>query len=326
MKVLVTGGNSELGQEIAAVLAAQQGVEVRLTDRRPASGDIRNILYEFWLNALSDDQSTHALVEGIDQVIHTEPFAAELHADSDDDWVDVCTRGTYNLLHAACLAGVSRFICVSSLAVFNSIDTDFVVTTGWKAQPRPVAAELGPHLAEFVCREFAHAGAISIAVARLGALVKSGAGAPSLAQRPRFWVRTADAVSGLVDLLTAEPPPAADQGFFTGGGTKNIFHPHRRIFTINHYGADNGGAPTPPVPPILPPQDRAPLAKGERVVLFGANGLMGPETVKALRDSQEERQYPVLVTDVGQVSVISACLSLHVVVSLFGSLALCHDS
>jgi hypothetical protein len=57
---------------------------------------------------------------------------------------------------------------VSSLAVFNAVDADYVISSNWKARPRPVPAELGPHLAEFVCREFAHAGVISVAIARVG--------------------------------------------------------------------------------------------------------------------------------------------------------------
>jgi hypothetical protein len=138
---------------------------------------------------------------------------------------------------------------------------------------------------------------------RAGGLVDS-TNTPPPADRPRFWIRTADAVSGVSELLLQEAPPAdQDGGFFVGGGVRNIFHPHNRIFTIDHFGADTGLAPTPALPPAVPrpPALSAPGAwipsRGERVVLYGANGMMGPETVKSLRQAPNAR--PVLATDVG---------------------------
>ena len=219
MRVLITGGTSVLARAIADQLSSAQGVtEVRTTDRRGQNADIRNASKNFFHCTLGDDEATAALVAGMDQIIHLEPFVDDSAADG-DEWVDHATRCTYNLLHAAAVAGCKRCVCVSSLAVFNSTDRDYAISPGWRTQPRPVKGELGPHLSEFVCREFAHVGAIAVAVARIGDLVESST---PLTERPRFWVRKADAVSGLVELVTAAPPPAEDQGFFVGGGTANM--------------------------------------------------------------------------------------------------------
>lgn len=297
MKVLITGSNNPLGTAVAQQLSHTH--ELRLTDRTPRVGDSRSDPLKdvpFWLCTLSHDDSTKALVSGIDQIIHTEPFNLPDDLGEGDVWADLACRCTYNLLHAAAEQGVSRLLCISTMSIFNAVDPGYVVSTGWRPQPRPLANELGPHLAEFTCREFANVGAIAIAVARIGTLVN-----PALVPqpaRPRFWSKLEDAAQGVVDLLTAAQPSPANEGFFVGGGTSNMFHPHNRIFTIDHF-CDNheGGRPALPLPPIRAPTGAAAPAAGNRVVLFGANGMMGPETVNALRSSPGAR--PVLVTDVG---------------------------
>ena len=228
MRVLLTGSNTAFGSALAEHLSALEGCELRLTDRTEQPGDPRTRLPDpFWLSQLDDSEATHALLDGVDQIIHAEPFAAGDMPLEDDAWCDIPSRCTYNLLHAAAEVGVSRVICLSSMAVFNSVDERYVVSANWQAAPRPTPAELGPHLAEFVCREFANSDAIPVAVARLGAPLDPDA--VELGERPRFWVATEQAVEEVASLLfeQAPAPEAGDgnSGFFVGGGTANMFHP-----------------------------------------------------------------------------------------------------
>jgi|EP01046_Picozoa_sp_COSAG06_P037571 nucleoside-diphosphate-sugar epimerase len=299
MRVLLTGCNTPFGSALAEYLSSLEGCELRLTDRTEQPGDPRTRLPdEFWLSQLDDSESTHALLAGVDQVIHAEPLVAgDASLLEEDAWCDISTRCTYNLCHAAAELGVSRVICLSSMSVFNSVDARYVTPgPNWQARPRPTPAELGPHLAEFVCREFANSDAVPVAVARLGEPLDDPDSVP-LASRPRFWTATKTAVEAVSAMLFEQPPPPGagdgNSGFFVGGGVANMFHPHRRIFTIAHVvDAEPGGLPPPPVLEIVPVGTKAP-ATGDRVVLYGANGMMGPQTVLALRD-----EHKVRVTDI----------------------------
>ena len=121
-----SGTNGRIAATLLALaehLSALEGCELRLTDRTEQPGDPRTRLPDpFWLSQLDDSEATHALLDGVDQIIHAEPFAAGDMPLEDDAWCDIPSRCTYNLLHAAAEVGVSRVICLSSMAVFNSVD------------------------------------------------------------------------------------------------------------------------------------------------------------------------------------------------------------
>lgn len=257
MKVLLTGSNTAFGAALAAHLNEQEGCELLLTDRTEQPGDPRTRLSApFFLSELDDSESTHRLLEGVDQIIHVEPLSDSLPLE-DDGWCDISARCTYNLLHAASELGISRCICLSSMDVFNSVSTDYVTPgPNWAARPRPIPTELGPHLAEFVCREFASAAAIPIAIARIGAPVDDLTATP-LADRPRYWVATQSAIDQVTSLLFQLPPPPeagnGNSGFFIGGGVANMYHPHRQNFAISHaVDQELGGLEPLPLPPIVP--------------------------------------------------------------------------
>ena len=93
------------------------------------------------------------------------------------------------------------------MSVFNSVDVRYVTPgPNWQARPRPTPAELGPHLAEFVCSEFANSDAVPVAVARLGEPLDDPDSVP-LASRPRFWTATKTAVEAVSAMLFEQPPP-----------------------------------------------------------------------------------------------------------------------
>ncbi len=72
-----TNWNTAFGSALAEHLSALEGCELRLTDRTEQPGDPRTRLPDpFWLSQLDDSEATHALLDGVDQIIHAEPFAA----------------------------------------------------------------------------------------------------------------------------------------------------------------------------------------------------------------------------------------------------------
>ena len=90
---------------------------------------------------------------------------------ADKAWLDVATRGCYNLLCAATAAEVRRVIVVSCLDVFAPYGEDIVVDENFRPRPNLSPTQLGPHLTEFLTREFAHThGGLNVTVARVGLL------------------------------------------------------------------------------------------------------------------------------------------------------------
>lgn len=91
-------------------------------------------------------------------------------------WLDACTRDTYNLLRAAVEAGSTKVVLCSTLECFapyvkqwgnRCLDTSGAWPS-WKPLPSCAPAVLGPHMAEYVVTEFAHAGALRATIVRHG--------------------------------------------------------------------------------------------------------------------------------------------------------------
>ena len=162
MRVLITSAALELPRELATSLGSNN--QVRLTDRSDVSTDL-----EFIRCDLGHDQTTNGLVRGMDAIVHSgqvDPAA------SASEQLDFQTRCTYNLLWAAVEEGVPRFIYLSSLAVMGRYDEDLAVTERWRPVPSTEAPVLCHHLGEYVCREFAREGSITILSLRLGDIVR----------------------------------------------------------------------------------------------------------------------------------------------------------
>jgi hypothetical protein len=88
-------------------------------------------------------------------------------------------RDTYNLLRAAAEAGVRTVVLSSTLDLFlpypsqsDCLQTGSTSWPSWKPLPSTEPTVLGPHMAEFVAREFAHAQTgLRVTVVRLGHLL-----------------------------------------------------------------------------------------------------------------------------------------------------------
>jgi hypothetical protein len=103
---------------------------------------------------------------------------------------------------AASEAGVERVLLLSTLDLFRAYAEDMVVTEDWRPRPGCEPDTLGPHLAEFVAREFAHSHALRILILRLGHVVTAEE-ARELDYDP-MWLDARDAVAAVDAVLRDE--------------------------------------------------------------------------------------------------------------------------
>ena len=160
MRILVTSASRPFPQRLAASLDRDH--DILLTDRVAVSAN-----GTFVRSDLSHDRTTHDLVSGLDAIVHWGQVDPEA---DDSDALDFQTRSTYNLLRAAAEEGVSRCIYLSSLRILESCGEDLDVNENWKPRPTTDLPQLGTHLGECVCREFARERKIDIICLRLGDL------------------------------------------------------------------------------------------------------------------------------------------------------------
>jgi nucleoside-diphosphate-sugar epimerase len=156
---------------------------------------------------LDHHAGTNELVRGVDAIVHSGPIGQ----------IDIHTRCTYNILQAAVEEGVSRFIYLSSLAQVSRYDPGMAVTEQWSPVPSSDLTDLCFHLGEFVCREFAREGRITLVCLRLGKIVD---GSEDLASGGDSALHIDDAVHAIARALTAEVTG------FTGtqGRPGSVFH------------------------------------------------------------------------------------------------------
>eukprot|EP01050_Picozoa_sp_SAG11_P003098 SAG11_NODE_168_length_13643_cov_5.436651_1_plen_374_part_10 len=69
-------------------------------------------------------------------------------------WLDHATRGTYDLLRAAVVAGAKKVVCLSSMALLERYPPQLLVDVQYKPLPSVAPGPLSSHLQEFICREF----------------------------------------------------------------------------------------------------------------------------------------------------------------------------
>jgi nucleoside-diphosphate-sugar epimerase len=111
--VLVTGASGFLGQAVASALVAA-GHDVRTLQRRPSGvGGATDVL-----GSVTDAELVARAMEGAEGVVH---LAAKVSLAGDPaDFHRVNVDGTRTVLDAAALAGVSRFVQVSSPSVAHA--------------------------------------------------------------------------------------------------------------------------------------------------------------------------------------------------------------
>ena len=199
MNILITSGASKMAQELDGVLSAEHSVVLTDLVDLPTNNPFRKC-------ELEADEKSDDLVSGMDAVVHLAVVPETLMAQSDDPdglCIDYHTRRTYNLLTAAAEEGVGHVVFCSALSQFSKLDSNWTVSERWWTTPTVEAAVLGPHLGEFVCREFAHEGRLKITCLRLGTLVSS----QQASDQPidPEWLEYGDAVAACECAIQHEP-------------------------------------------------------------------------------------------------------------------------
>ena len=156
--MLITSAASATAQIVANALGNAH--TLRLTDLPDnAKGTIL-------ANELDHEADTDNLMAGIDAVVN---IGYEGQSGSSQHLMDYATRRMYNLLQAASDAGVSRYVNISTLRLYEGHAENLVVTERWRTDPPADDINLlSSHMAEYVCKEFARDRLIQVVNLRLG--------------------------------------------------------------------------------------------------------------------------------------------------------------
>ena len=201
MNILITAAGSELAGNVAEALTEEH--TLRLTELHP----VENSVGTFVQSELGHDESTDALVRGIDTIIHIAevPPQCLAKADQPDNYaIDYQTRCTYNLLMAASAEGVKHVIYASTLCLFEQHGEDWTVTESWRPRPAVDSFVLSKHLGEFTCREFARERKLDVTCLRLGNLVTAETAAGT--EFDAMWLEMSDAVAAFRAALDSSAP------------------------------------------------------------------------------------------------------------------------
>jgi nucleoside-diphosphate-sugar epimerase len=117
-KVLITGGSGFLGINLVRHLLAKGITDIRSLDLAPFDYPERDRI-EAVIGDIRDPATVARTMQGVSWVVHT---AAALPLYSKADILSTDVDGTRNLLTAARQAGVTRFVHVSSTAVYGIPD------------------------------------------------------------------------------------------------------------------------------------------------------------------------------------------------------------
>lgn len=158
MNVLITSAASTTAQIVVNALGNAH--TLRLTDLpENAKGTIL-------ANELDHEADTDNLMAGIDAIVN---IGYQGQSGSAQHLMDYATRRMYNLLQAASDAGVSRYVNISTLRLYEGHAENLVVTERWRTDPPADDIDLlSAHMAEYVCKEFARDRLIQVVNLRLG--------------------------------------------------------------------------------------------------------------------------------------------------------------
>ncbi len=117
---LITGATGFIGGRLAERLATEEGVHVRGLARTPAKGRwLADLGVEIVPGDITDPASLQAAVAGCELVFHAAAWVSE-GGNQADVWV-VNVTGTQNMVDAASVGGVERFVHLSSCSVYGSL-------------------------------------------------------------------------------------------------------------------------------------------------------------------------------------------------------------
>lgn len=128
-KILVTGGCGLIGSTTIDQLLAENPARIVIYDNL-VRGSLRNVAHilddrrvELVKGDIRDVAATRRVTEGMDAVIHMATLRITACAAEPREALEVMCDGTYNVLEAAHLAGVKRFVTASSASIYGLADS-----------------------------------------------------------------------------------------------------------------------------------------------------------------------------------------------------------
>ena len=311
MRLLITGGDSDLARQLAGLLTPEHAV--RLFDRsfnKPAPDGIEHATGD-----PCEPEAVNAALGNIDAVLHLAPYLPGRGRDADPiTALDDATRGTFVLANSMREAGVQRIILASTLDFYDRFPAHYQINEVWRPRPTPEIPHLSPWLAELSLRENTRLGPFNSVCLRLGTIVDDAAAA----RQPYdpTWVHIEDVAHAIQRALVYQPQHTPNWSVF------HIMAPGLRAKIRLDYAVSAGAAfgyqpqhdfqaswlaePETVSPKdnrtwreLLAPQ-QIPSRPIHNVVIFGAGGPMGAVTTQELASS-----YPLRVTDLRPITEIA---------------------
>lgn len=128
-KILVTGGCGLIGSATIDQILRENPAKVVIFDNL-SRGTVRNVAHilddprvELIKGDIRDVDSTRRVTEGMDAVIHMATLRITACAAEPREALEVMCDGTFNVLEAAHLAGVKRFVTASSASIYGLADS-----------------------------------------------------------------------------------------------------------------------------------------------------------------------------------------------------------
>jgi UDP-glucose 4-epimerase len=128
-KILVTGGCGLIGSTTIDQLLTENPAKIVIYDNL-VRGSLHNVAHilddkrvELVKGDIRDVEATRRVTEGMDAVIHMATLRITACAAEPREALEVMCDGTFNVLEAAHLAGVKRFVTASSASIYGLADT-----------------------------------------------------------------------------------------------------------------------------------------------------------------------------------------------------------
>lgn len=128
-KILVTGGCGLIGSTTIDQLLVENPAKIVIYDNL-VRGSLNNVAHilndprvELIKGDIRDVEATRRVTEGMDAVIHMATLRITACAAEPREALEVMCDGSYNVLEAAHLAGVKRFVTASSASIYGLADT-----------------------------------------------------------------------------------------------------------------------------------------------------------------------------------------------------------
>jgi UDP-glucose 4-epimerase len=124
-KILVTGGCGLIGSTTIDQILTESPAEVVIYDNlvRGSMHNVAEIMNDKRVRLVKGDirdiEATRRVTEGMDAVIHMATLRITACAAEPREALEVMCDGTYNVLEAAHLAGVKRFVTASSASIYG---------------------------------------------------------------------------------------------------------------------------------------------------------------------------------------------------------------